>query len=1478
MHAIAQWVSTLSDQGIKLYLDDGALKFSAPKGAITEDIKSQLKERKTDILHFLETLGVSPRQERDNKKVTRQDHSGGYPLSWEQQRFWLLEQLADVSTGNSFSPEAGVANTETGFANNIVAAIKIDGDFDTEALQYSVDQIVARHSVLRTNFSVEQGEVVQIIHPHRHISILLEDYRQFGEVEALVLAKAKLSAESKHRYQLLSDSLLRINLVLLGNKSRVLIINLHHIIADGWSFSIFIQELAECYNAYKKGIQPALPPLVIHYADYCDWQQHTSNNLLERQRKYWLEKLQGELSPLSLPSAVSLAIPLKETSVSELDGAVVKRPLSVETSRQLKNLAVQQNTSLFTVMLAVFKLLFSRLGNQEDIIIGTPVAGRNLSNTENLIGLFINTLALRTDFSGNPDFLQILARIREVTLSAFENQDFSFEKIVEQLNPPREKYRHPIFDVMFNFINTPDQHIQFPGSKVEPLEIVDRHAPFQLALYIEEEHVHPINNENAKDEQQLVLRLLYKKAFYSPERMEILLTQYHHLLIQVLENPARPISDYSLVTECAGRLPDPQAVLDYPVQDSVLAMFRQQCLRSGTAIACRYYGAGGELHSISYQQLYHSSVELSVCLQESGLRHGDVIAVSGVQSYATIVAVLGVLMAGGVFLALDDALPDARKTEILQQANARYLLVATSHEHLYYGQAACAFMPSGCKQISCQLNENNDGTNNKFNSMHFNAVAEGAAYIYFTSGSTGKPKGVLGTHKGLAHFIQWQAREFSISPAYRCAQLTNFSFDVFLRDMFLPLTTGATLCLPSRADILEPDNIMRWLAQEEISLMHVVPSLCRSWLQNARGDYSLSALRHIFFAGEPLDASLIEHLRFNQLCDNSQVTIVNLYGPTETTLAKCFFRVPTPALPGIQPIGQQLPGSQLLILNAADHLCGIGEMGEINIRTPFMSKGYVNNELLTNQSFIVRNYLTRTDERLYKTGDLGRYTHDGTIEIFGRKDRQVKIRGIRIELEEIRNRIKSHPDVVDAAVIVKSLVDSSTLVNDSESQLIAYVVVNSNRSDQGNSMAELRRYVKEQLPAYMVPAYLCAIDKLPLNKNGKLDVNQLPAPTHEHLEGLQYQPASTPTEEKLVTIWEDLLNQKNIGIYDDFFSLGGHSIMAVRLMARLRDDFDKNFPIGMLFENSTIEKLAAAIDSNTEYHWRSLVKLNGDVGNKYPEQDSTALKNLFCIPGGGGNIMYLHELCTALGNDINVYGLQAKGLDGKSTPHQTIEEAARHYINEIKSVQGTGPYHIAGHSFGGKIAFEIANQLLQQGDAPGVLALLDSAAPHYISSDKEKINQWTQAQWIVHTASIVEQLCGIPAHITCDDLDPLDDHQQLQMFNRYLQRVGWIPDATDTSYLIGQINILKANSQTEYSPQHKLASHITYFRATHPMPDIDAEIHASANPAAEWQCHSDKPIDYIAVPGNHLTMLSKPHVDVLAQHIHKLIFSNEVIF
>jgi amino acid adenylation domain-containing protein len=1465
MHAIAQWVSTLSEQGIKLYLDDGALKFSAPKGVITNDIKSQLKERKADILKFLGALGVSPQQEREDKKIARQDHSKGYLLSWEQQRFWLLEQLADVSTGNSFSPEAG-------FANNIVAAIKIDGDFDIEALQSGVDQIVARHSVLRTNFAVEQGEIVQIVHPHRHTPILLEDYRQLSEIKALEFAKAKLSAESKHRYQLMSDSLLRINLVILGDKSRVLIINLHHIIADGWSFSIFIQELAECYNAHKKGVQPALPPLVIQYADYCDWQQHTSNNLLERQRKYWLEKLQGELSPLSLPSVVSLAVPLKETSVSELDGAVVKQPLSVETSRQLKNLAVQQNTSLFTVMLAVFKLLFSRLGNQEDIIIGTPVAGRNLSNTENLIGLFINTLALRTDFSGNPDFLQILARVREVTLSAFENQDFSFEKIVEQLNPPREKYRHPIFDVMFNFINTPDQHIQFPGSKVEPLEIVERHAPFQLALYIEEEHVHPINSENGKDEQQLVLRLLYKKAFYSVERMEILLAQYHSLLIQVLENPTRPVSDYSLVTECARRLPDPHAVLDYPVQDSVLAMFRQQCLRSSTAIACRYYGAGGELHSISYQQLYNSSAELSACLQANGLCHADVIAVSGIQGYATIVAVLGVLMAGGVFLALDDALPDARKTEILQQANARYLLIATSHEHLHYGQAACAFIPSGCKQISCQLNENHDGTDNKLNSVHFNAVAEGAAYIYFTSGSTGKPKGVLGTHKGLAHFVHWQVREFSISPEYRCAQLTNFSFDVFLRDMFLPLTTGATLCLPSRADILEPDNILRWLAQEEVSLMHVVPSLCRSWLQNASGDYSLSALRHIFFAGEPLDASLIEHLRLNQLRDNSQVTIVNLYGPTETTLAKCFFRVPTPALPGIQPIGQPLPGSQLLILNVAGHLCGIGEVGEINIRTPFMSKGYVNNEVLTNQSFIPRHDLTGTDERLYKTGDLGRYTHDGTIEIFGRKDRQVKIRGIRIELEEIRNRIKSHPDVIDAAVIVKSLVDSSALVNGSESQLIAYVVVKSNRQDQGNGMAGLRRYVKEQLPPYMVPAYLCAIDKLPLNKNGKLDINQLPAPTQENLDGLEYQPASTSTEEKLVHMWENLLNQTNIGIHDDFFTLGGHSIMAVRLMARLRDGFGKNFPIGMLFENSTIEKLAAAIDSNAEYHWRSLIKMNGDVGNKYSAQHSAAPKNLFCIPGGGGNIMYLHELCEALGSDINVYGLQAKGLDGKSTPHQTIEETAKHYINEIKSVQGTGPYHITGHSFGGKIAFEIANQLSQQGDTPGVLALLDSAAPQYISSDKEKINQWTQAQWIVHTASIVEQLCGIPADITCDDLDPLDDHQQLHVFNRYLQRVGWIPDAADTSYLVGQINILKANSQTEYSPQHKLASHITYFRATHPMPGIDAETHASANPAAEWQCHSEKPIDYIAVPGNHLTMLSKPHVDVLAQHIHKLFF------
>jgi amino acid adenylation domain-containing protein len=943
----------------------------------------------------------------------------------------------------------------------------------------------------------------------------------------------------------------------------------------------------------------------------------------------------------------------------------------------LTKVSRQQDVTLFMTLLAAFGTLLHRYTGQADILIGTPVAGRNHAEIEQLIGFFINTVVLRTNFAGDPSFASLLAQVKETALGAYAHQDTPFEKIVEALQLERDTSRNPLFQVWFNMLNLGDTQLELPGLAVERVTWVETASKFDITLYVIEQT------------QGIQLQLVYNADLFAPERMMEMLHQFHHLLNQIVAVPEQVCSGYSLVTPQAQRLlPNPSAVLPQPNYELVTTRFtawadsnpKQTALSQGD-------------RSFTYRELSNIAQALAQGLLAYGVEPSDVVAVYGTRSFGLIASMLGVFLSGGVLLTLDPKLPSYRHELMLQAAKAKYVLC----------------LDGQCPQDnqlwqSLQIIHVNAQTGKIINPPQDSQTRElprikpdDAAYVFFTSGTTGVPKGVLGCHKGLAHFLNWQRQTFSIGLQDRVAQLTGLSFDVVLREIFLPLTSGSTLCIPQAEDSLEPTQILRYLEREQISVLHTVPSLAQSWLVNVPAEVSLRKLRWLFLAGEPLKETLVRSWR---AAFPESGEIVNLYGPTETTLAKCYHRVPAVPTPGIQPVGLTLPQTQALVLTATNQLCGIGEIGEIVLRTPFRSLGYINATEENQARFVPNPFRNDAEDLLYYTGDRGRYRPDGLLEILGRRDHQIKIRGIRIEPGEIETALTQYPEVFQAVVIAREDISG-------DQRLVAYIVP---QPEATPNISALRRFLDRKLPQYMIPSAFVLLDTLPLTANGKVERRALPAPelSRQELEASFVAPRNQ-VEHQLAQIWQEVLGVQPIGVRDNFFELGGHSLLAVRLFWQIEQTFGAKLPLAILFQSGTIEALAQILAPKTVFAqqqplqpaWSSLVAIQPN-GSKPP---------FFCIHGLGGEVLCFRELALHLGSDQPFYGLQPQGLDGKQPLITRLEDMAAHYIKEIKAIQPQGPYFLGGYSFGGFVAFEMAHQLLQQGEQVATLVFIDSCRP-----------------------------------------------------------------------------------------------------------------------------------------------------------------------
>jgi len=1045
------------------------------------------------------------------------------PLSHAQEAMWFVEQL----------------NPGT-MQFNVPFGLGLQGKLDVEALRNSLSAVVERHESLRTVFAVVDEQPVQRVLEPSAWELPLLDLSVLEEGEREQAFERLLDDEANKPFDLQNGPLYRGTLVRRSAEDYLLLLNIHHIVFDARSLDVFRHELLALYEG------AVLPEVKMQFPDHA----YQERNRLQEESKvrslhYWKEQLSGSLPQLELPMDRPLTAELSTL------GRMQRIPLPVELTSAVKQLCREERVTPFMVFLAVYKLLLHRLSGQDDLIVGTPVANRDRLETEEMIGLLLNTLALRSDLSGNPSFRELLRRVRQVTLQGYEHAAVPFEKVVEEVQPERSLTRNPIFDVMINYLDKPESTVEVAGVRATTtydFQLLSKHL---LTLFVQEV------------EQVLVLELVCRAELFSEARTSMLLEQLQALLQQALAEPDRQIETFTLVTETAtALLPDAAMPMEAPKYPSVLAEFRRRALATPEACAV----AQGD-RRVSYGELLTRVDRLARHLRAEGLQPGDVTAVLSRQGIGVVVSTLAVLQSGGVLLLVDADLPALRQRMTLEQAKPKHVLRCTERE---LTDEVREFVESMGLPMMRVAEETGivEGDSLRVDAA-FGEWAdldpEAPAYLFFTSGTTNLPKGVVGTHKGLNHFLAWQRETFAVGAEDRVAQLIHLSFDAVLRDIFLPLTAGATLHLMDHPGDLSPDVVLPWLEREGITVMHAVPSLAQAWLHGAPEGVTPSALRWLFLSGEPLTDGFVT--RWYERFPAGE--IVNFYGPTETTMIKTSYRVHREAVGlGLQPAGWPQPDTQVLVLGQSGQLCGVGEAGEVVLRTPFGTRGYLNAPEEQALRFRPNPFNGDADDVVYYTGDRGRYRPDGALEVLGRLDDQIKVRGVRVQLGEVTAVLMRHPAVASCAVIDHKDAQEQT-------QLAAYVVLT---DAELISAEELRHYLEQRLPSACVPATYQVLEALPLLANGKVDRKALPRPETVVSVESDVQVAETGIEATLSKIWSEVLGLERIGVNQNFFALGGHSLLSTQVMSRVRRHFGIDLPLRHMFEGPTIAQLASAVE------------------------------------------------------------------------------------------------------------------------------------------------------------------------------------------------------------------------------------------------------------------------------------------------------------
>ncbi len=1047
-------------------------------------------------------------------RLERASRAEDLPASFAQQRMWFLHQLQRESA-----------------AYNLSSAMRLSGDLKTEVLEQSFGEMVRRHEILRTRLSEVEGQLVQVVEAARAVRLSVRDLSALPAAEREAEAVRVVGEEGRKPFDLVSGPLLRATLLRLDDEEHVLLVTMHHIISDGWSLGVMVREIKALYAAFAAGEESPLAELEIQYADFAAWQREwLTGEVLGEQLEYWKEQLKGAPPVLELPTD------RPRPAVQSYRGAHHAFTLTPELTVSLKQLSQREGCTLFMTLLAAFQVLLSRYSGQEDVVVGTPIANRNRAEVEPLIGFFVNTLALRTDLSGEPSFREVLRRVREVTLSAYAHQDVPFEKLVEELQPERSLSHQPVFQVMFALQNAPRETLELPGLQLSSFGGEARTAKFDLLLSVSE------------SEDGLGGAFEYSTDLFDEQTIIRLERHFERLLQAITVEAEQPVADIKVLTPAEHEqlvVQWNETATEYPHDRCVHELFEEQAALHPDAIAVECEDA-----QLTYKELNERANQLAHHLQDLGVGADSLVAILMHRSTEMVVAILGILKAGAAYVPLDASHPSARLNFILQDTAASVLL---TQQHLveqlpeHTAQVICLDAQSERAQIARQSAAN----------LVIDVSAAELAYVIYTSGSTGQPKGVKITHRSLTNYLSWASETYLQGQLLSFALYSSLAFDLTVTSIFLPLISGSRLVVYSgeaREGVL--DQI---LSEDKAEALKLTPSHLRLI---AERDNRQSRVRRLIVGGEALPTQLAEAVMESF---GGGVEIYNEYGPTEATVGCSVQRYEEQDQLRVSvPIGCPAANTRLYVLDERLRVVPVGVEGELYIGGAGLAEGYLNREELTEERFIADPFVE--GQRLYRSGDRARWLADGRVDFLGRTDNQVQIRGFRIELGEIQSRLLEHSLVSKAEVIARQIQDGSL-------ELVAYVAPSAEVA-----VTELRSHLSNTLPYYMIPSAFVMLNDLPLTPNGKVDHRALPLPDASRQElRPEYVAPRTSVEELLCDIWREVLGVERVGVLDNFFDLGGHSLRATQVVSRIREAFALEVPLQKLFESPCVADLAVAL-------------------------------------------------------------------------------------------------------------------------------------------------------------------------------------------------------------------------------------------------------------------------------------------------------------
>ncbi|HEY6350084.1 MAG TPA: amino acid adenylation domain-containing protein [Candidatus Angelobacter sp.] len=1327
------------------------------------------------------------------------------PLSYAQQRIWFMEQL---------SPG--------GPLYTIPLQLRMKGELDHQALQRSFNEMVRRHEVLRTKFPVRDDGPVQEIASHLQLNIEKLDLSGLAEGDHLRQAEKELDAEISQGFDLATGPLVRVKLLKLDQQDHMLMVTMHHIVSDGWSLGIMANEVGRLYEAYLKNerADSALPPLRVQYADYSVWQrQWLEGRMLEDQLTYWRKQLVGA------PPVLNLATDRLRPAMATYRGAREFVVIHEGLTASLKELGRSSGTTLFMTLLAGYQLLLSRYSGQDDVVVGTTIAGRRHTETEPLIGIFVNMLALRTDLSDDPEFRELLIQVREETLGAYAHQDLPFERLVADLQLERSLVHSPVFQAIFELHNVPEEDIPLSGLQMERMELGPNVAKFDLRLSLTE------------GSGELNGMIEYSADLFDPGTIKRLIKSYVVLLQAAVANPACRLSELSILTavECRqilvewnfNPMPRPQDVC-------IHELFEIQAQRNPANPAIDY-----ETQQVTFEELNAQANRLGHYLRNLGLGPEARVGICLRRSPEMVVALLGALKAGGAYVPMDPAFPVERLHYMMEDAQISVLITQASlRDRLPVTWAQVVTIDADWKEVAECADANLKNV----------ITSRNLAYILYTSGSTGHPKGVSIEHRSLVNYIEWARQVYGEQlNAFDLPLYSSIAFDLTLTSIFMPLLSGGCMRVYGGEDPEAVDLVARVLREDKSATVKLTPSHLTviDAIMNRN-------LKQLVVGGELLENRLARRIIESA---SAPLTIWNEYGPTEATVGCMLYRYDPAAEQGSTvPIGKPAGNTQIYVLDRNLTPVPIGAPGEIYIGGTGLARGYLNKPDLTAERFIPNPLSPVPGERLYHTGDRARHNLDGNLEFLGRLDDQVKVRGFRIELGEIEAALAAHPGVTQTAVVVREDISE-------DKRLVAYAVMVEAPDKPGPK--QLQEYLRTRMPEYMVPSSIVELAELPLTPNGKLDRRALPKPGHVEADTTTL--PLTELELKLTLIWEDVLNIPSfISRNQSFFDLGGHSLLAITLMARIKEQFGQELPLSVLFEGPTIEHLASVLRGKYHPNGRSNLLPIHRHGSKRPV--------FFVHPLGGNGLNYI-LLARLLGEDQPFYSFQALDEEDAARPTVlSVEDRASLYIASMREIQPEGPYLIGGWSWGGYVAFEIARQLHAQGLGVAALFLLDiSALIENELSDNSDDAEFLLTHIQSNRLRFADEVGGLEQQMLELSLAAAQDcspEERLQYLIDELIKIKLLRPEVEITQVRNYIHgcLGRAQSLLDYKIREYPGA-ITLLRTPgNFLPHEDAD--GPHDEKLGWGEFSPD-VQVHLVSGNHFNMVFPPHIETVAEVLSK---------